>query len=147
MSDVQRDEFGLVGVSWGLSGVVVVESDSVEWECRNDPQSACQGPTESVLLHQQVQRSKCAIHKYTQPCIKSTGECLFVSVSVCPRGPAPLTTCCPMMPDRGLQRHPVVVASVTLSDCQAHLWGQVMIKCVYMCARPHTESGFSSCQH
>ena len=40
-------------------------------------------------------------------------------------------------------RDPVVVASVTLCDCQAHLWGQVMIRYAHTQAHSYTCNCFS----
>lgn len=73
MTDVSDDEFGLVTcllvvwkMRWGNPWEVVLsQTNTGAWGCGNDSQysqtnlSSCQGPTESVKLHQQVQHRKC----------------------------------------------------------------------------------------
>lgn len=62
--------------------------------------------------------------------VQHTHWCVCVFVSVCARGPLhylphAVQSCLTEVSWRDL----VVVASVTQSDCQSHLWGQEMIKC------------------
>lgn len=70
MIDVSDDEFGLVTGPMGgwvekwdgaiPEKLLLSQTDTVAWECGNDSQysqthlSSCQGPIESVKLHQQV---------------------------------------------------------------------------------------------
>lgn len=106
-------------------------------------------PTESVKLHQQVQHRQCdtqtdTSHARIKTCYPPL--CVFMCLCLC----VCLYMCASLEPQHHLPhpvqsclteawwRDAVVVASVTLSDCQAHLQGQVMIRITYSQTLTHT---------
>lgn len=114
-------------------------------------------PTESVKQHQQVQHRQCdtqtdTSHARIKTCYPPMCVfmclclcvCLYMCVSLEPQHhlPHPVQSC---LTEAWWRDAVVVVASVTLSDCQAHLQGQVMIRITY--SQTLTNTHARTCAH